>query len=205
MPVLIGMFGNNPSRNEVGGALKTLTHRDWCDGTADDPAAKRRQWLRTWNETRTPIFGPANCPADRVATDVAPRAATAISHPAPSGPPRVSTIAPTIAAPSSVVAVSGYALGLEDSRSVQVLFRQGNLERIAKVSSSGRALSRDVDNEFQYMDVVIPSDLTPGRWEIVINANGRRSAPVAVEIVEAAVPQLTGVSPAKAHPARVFS
>ena len=110
VPVLIGLFGNNASRNDVCGALKTLTHRDWCDGTADDPAAKKRQWLRTWNESgsRTPIFGPANCPAD----------------------------------------------------------------------------------------------LTPGRGEIVINSNGRRSAPVAVEIVEAAVPQLTGVSPAQAHPAQ---
>lgn len=202
VPVLIGMFGNNPSRNDVCGALKTLTHRDWCDGTADDPAAKRRQWLRTWNDTKTPIFGPTNCPADRVATDVVPTPATAISRPAPSGPPRVSPIVPSIAAPSSVVAVSGYALGVEDSSSVQVLFRQGNLERIVKVSGSGRALSQDADNEFQYMDVVVPGDLTPGRWEIVINANGRRSAPVAIEIVETAVPRLTGVAPAQAHPAQ---
>ena len=42
----------------------------------------------------------------------------------------------------------------------------------------------------------------PGHWEIVINANGRRSAPVTIEIVEAAVPQLTGVSPPQAHPAQ---
>ncbi|HEY7287823.1 MAG TPA: HEAT repeat domain-containing protein [Vicinamibacterales bacterium] len=64
VPVLIGMFGNNPSRNDVCSALRTLTHRHWCDGTADDPAATRRQWLRTWNEggSKTPIFGPAECP-----------------------------------------------------------------------------------------------------------------------------------------------
>ena len=202
VPVLIAMFGNNPSRNEVCGALKTLTHRDWCDGTADDPAAKRRHWLRTWNETKTPIFGPDTCPADRVASDVVPPPATAISRRPPSGPPRLSTIAPTIAAPGAVVALSGYALGLEDSSAVQVLFRQGNLERVVRVGGSGRVLNRDADNEFQYMDVVVPGDLIPGRWEIVINANGRRSDPVTVEIVEAAVPQLTGVSPAPAHAAQ---
>jgi hypothetical protein len=100
------------------------------------------------------------------------------------------------------VAISGFALGVEDSRSVRVLFRQGSLERIVKVSGSGRALRQDADNEFQYMDVVLPGNLTPGRWEIVINANGRRSAPVAIEIVETAVPQLTGVAPARAHPAQ---
>lgn len=47
VPVL---FGNTPARNDVCGALRTLTHQAWCDGTADDPAAKRRQWLRRWNE-----------------------------------------------------------------------------------------------------------------------------------------------------------
>jgi hypothetical protein len=42
VPVLIGMLGNNPARSEVCGALRTLTHRTWCDGTADDLAAKRK-------------------------------------------------------------------------------------------------------------------------------------------------------------------
>ena len=66
VPVLIGMFGDTPSRHNVCGALKTLTHRTWCDGSADDDAAKRRQWLRWWNEngTKASILGPDNCPAD---------------------------------------------------------------------------------------------------------------------------------------------
>ena len=69
VPVLIGMYGNNPARNDVCGALRTLTHRAWCDGTADDPAAERRQWLRRWNEdgAKAPIFGADDCPADPVA------------------------------------------------------------------------------------------------------------------------------------------
>jgi hypothetical protein len=64
VPVLIGMFGNNPSQNSVCSALKTLTHRSWCDGTADDPAAQRGQWLRWWNEhgAKMPIFGVDDCP-----------------------------------------------------------------------------------------------------------------------------------------------
>jgi hypothetical protein len=50
VPVLIGIFGNTPARNDVCGALRTLTHQAWCDDAADDPAATRRQWLRRWNE-----------------------------------------------------------------------------------------------------------------------------------------------------------
>ena len=63
IPVLIGMWGNNPARNAVCGAMKTLTHQVWCDGTDTDPAAVRRQWLRRWNEegARSPMFGPDNC------------------------------------------------------------------------------------------------------------------------------------------------
>lgn len=63
VPVLIGMVGDNPSQNDVCGALRTLTHRNWCDGTAGDPAATRRKWLRDWNTSRSkgPIFGPDSC------------------------------------------------------------------------------------------------------------------------------------------------
>ena len=59
VPVIIGAYGHNPARNGVCGAMKTLTHQDWCDGSDTDPAAVRRQWLRRWNEggARTPIFG----------------------------------------------------------------------------------------------------------------------------------------------------
>jgi hypothetical protein len=66
VPVLIAMFGNVPARNNLCGALRTLTHRNWCGSTAEDPAATRRQWLRQWNAERskTTIFGPDNCPAD---------------------------------------------------------------------------------------------------------------------------------------------
>jgi hypothetical protein len=68
VPVLISMFGDNPAWGDVCRALMTLTHRQWCDGTADDPAAKRGQWLRWWNENgpKASLFGPDNCPGDRV-------------------------------------------------------------------------------------------------------------------------------------------
>ena len=70
------------STNEVCGALTTLTHRAWCDGTADDPAAVRRQWLRRWNESGpdASIFGQDNCPARPAAPQIV--AAPAVERPA---------------------------------------------------------------------------------------------------------------------------
>ena len=75
VPVLIGMFGNNPANNEVCGALTTLTHRAWCDGTADDPAAKRTRWMRWWRQTgsKTSIYGPDACPPDSIVPPLQPR------------------------------------------------------------------------------------------------------------------------------------
>ena len=203
VPVLIGMFGNNPSRNDVCGALNTLTHRAWCGGTADDPVATRRQWLRWWREngTTASIFGPDNCREDPVTTEVPPTP-IAIERSAPTGPPRVSSLVPAVAAPNSVLAVTGYALGLEDSNSVRVLFRRDTLEHTGRISGSGRALSRDANNEFHYMDVLVPPNLSPGPWQLVIDANGRRSAPLAIEIAEQADLQLTGISPVRPHPAQ---
>jgi HEAT repeat protein len=74
VPVLISMFGETPAQNEVCGALVTLTHRAWCDGTADNPAAKRTRWRRWWKQigSKTSIYGPDNCPPDSIAPLSAP-------------------------------------------------------------------------------------------------------------------------------------
>jgi hypothetical protein len=57
------MWGNNSTRNDVCSGLLTLTHRSWCRGVVDDPAATRRQWLREWkaNGSKTAIYGPDEC------------------------------------------------------------------------------------------------------------------------------------------------
>lgn len=203
VPVLIGMFGNNPSRNNVCGALRTLTHRSWC-GSAEDPVATRRQWLRSWKETgsTTPIFGPNSCDDEPAARTPRPPAAPESKRPDPTVPPRVTSVVPKVASPNSAIDVSGYALGLEDSRTVRIIFRRGTQEHSAKVSGSGRALSPNANTEFQYMDLFVPADVTPGPWELVIDANGRRSAPVAIEITDAPQPELSGISPRTPHPAQ---
>ena len=203
VPVLIGMFGNNPSREHVCGALRTLTHQTWCDGTADDPVAKRRHWLRRWNQTRSTaaMFGTDDCPADPVVPSGPPRVA-AVEPAAASGLPKISSLRPAVAAPNSIMDVSGYALGLEDSSSVRVLFTQGHVSHIARISSSGRVLSRDPDGAIQYMDVVVPPELAPGQWQLVIDANGRRSEAMAVEITTVPDVELIGISPPRPHPAQ---
>jgi hypothetical protein len=49
--------------NAVCGALTTLTHRTWCDGSAD-VAAMQSRWRRWWDSkgSSIPIYGPDQCP-----------------------------------------------------------------------------------------------------------------------------------------------
>jgi hypothetical protein len=204
VPVLIGMFSNNPARNSVCSGLRTLTHLAWCDGTADDPAAKRRQWQRRWNENGSTarIYGPDNCPEDpRRASDVV-NAVPIVEASKESAPPVVTSVRPLIASPNAVIALSGYALGAEDSSAIRVLFMQGDVAQVARISGGGRVVSRDPNGGAQYMDMEVPEMITPGRWQIVVDVKGRRSAPVTIDISAGGPVVLTRVSPERPHPSQ---
>ena len=64
VPVLIdrAVGAKGYASNSVCGALMTLTHRTWCDGTADVRAMQAR-WRRWWkaHESTAPIYGPDDC------------------------------------------------------------------------------------------------------------------------------------------------
>jgi hypothetical protein len=64
VPVLIDAAKDVRDLNAVCGALITLTHRTWCDGSGDLEAARRR-WHQWWdaNGPTAPIFGVDQCPA----------------------------------------------------------------------------------------------------------------------------------------------
>ena len=207
VPVLIGMYGNNPARNEVCSGLKTLTHRIWCTGVADDPVASRRQWLRSWNETGSTaqIFGPDNCPKEFTPSAEDVRPLPVVENPRVASVPRVTSVQPQIALPNSEVAVSGYGLGLEDSSTVTVLFVRDRVEHLARISGSGRALNRDPNRGIQYMSVVVPEAVTPGNWQLVVDVEGRRSAPAAIAITTVEPTVLTSVSPARPHPSQIVT
>ena len=207
VPVLISMYGNNPAQNEVCSGLKSLTHRSWCAGVAADPAASRRQWLRTWNETGSTaqIFGPDNCPIEFTPSDDDVRPLPVVENRLVTSVPRVTSLQPQIALPNSEVAVSGYGLGLEDSSTVTVLFVRDKVEHLATISGSGRALNRDPNRGIQDMYVVVPEAVTPGNWQLVVDVKGRRSAPTAIAITTVEPAVLTSVSPEQPHPSQIVT
>lgn len=105
---------------------------------------------------------------------------------------------PRIKYPNSALALSGYALGMEDPGAVRVLFMRGGVEHVAMV---GGVISRD-PNEIQYIDIEVPEAITPGLWQLVVDVKGRRSAPVTIDIKAAGPVVLTRVSPERPHPSQ---
>jgi hypothetical protein len=206
VPILIGIFGNNPVGNDVCGALRTLTHRSWCDGSGGDPAAIRRKWLRWWDENQhtVTIYGSDRCVEERPTVSNLPTLEPVDSHTVTRNP-IVNFVSPRRASANTVVTLSGYGLGLDDLRAVRVVFVQGAIERVAVISGGRRVMSRDPDGGAQTIDVFVPRTSTIGRWQIVVEAKGRRSAAVDVDVTAEAPPILTGVSLPRAHPAQMVS
>ncbi len=158
VPVVIGAFGNNPARNAVCGAMRTLTHQNWCDGSDADPAATRRRRLRRFNDagSNLPIFGPNYCwtdPSDAVRSSAAPPR----PRPVPSGPPRIVAPRPGFAAPNAVLRVSGYDFETKDRRSLRAVFLRGTTERAAEVGGLGSIQSAG-NPRYYSMDVRVPPD-----------------------------------------------
>jgi hypothetical protein len=206
MPVLLGMLGNNPAWSQVCNALHTLTHRRWCDEWGGDPAAKRRKWLRQWHASASTstLYGPDDCPV--VSSIVSPLPPLDEEPRAPVGPPRITAVYPRRAAPNSLVEVTGLALGLHESRSVRVVFTQEQTVEQASILTRGSSIVRDRSGNLQYgaeyMTVVVPAALTTGRWQMVVEANGRRSAPVPVTITLPTVASIADISPRQPHPSQ---
>jgi hypothetical protein len=206
VPVLISMYGNNPVFNDVCGALRTLTHRSWCDGSGGDPVAIRRKWLRWWDENQhtATIFGSDRC------VDALPSVGNAAkSEPTEvqsvTSNPIVNSVNPKSASANTVVTLSGSGLGLEDLFATKVVFVQGDLERIARISGGRGPVTRGPDSGIETMDVFVPVEATVGRWQIVVEAHGGRSAPVSIDVTAETIPVLTGVSPQRPHPAQIVS
>jgi len=205
VPVLIRMFGNNPAQAQVISALETLTHRPWGSDSYHDPAAQRRRWLKSWRESgsNSPLYGPDECPSESAAP--APASAPPVRALVPPSrkprAPKVTSLRPTVAARNSMVALSGYWLGIEETNS-RVALTRGSVRHEARILAAGGSVVDD--HVLHFVEVAIPSEVTPGRWEIAVETSAGRSTPVILEITEPTEAVITGISPAKAHPAQLL-
>ena len=213
VPILIGQYGNNDTENAVCNSLRVLTHRRWCDGAGHDPAAKRRRWLQSWeaNSLSATIYGLDSCEALYEADREAAEAAATLERSFPAEPPftarpsgrapEITSVVPSVTSPRSWVAASGYSLGAEDPRTQRVLFVRGPITHAAK-SNGGGWSSKDGIEDMQNVSIDVPEALEPGRWHLVIEANGRRTPPVPIDVVPPRPIEWSAISPSQPHPSQ---
>jgi hypothetical protein len=204
VPILIRLYANDDDQLLVCRGVRILTHRRLCDGSVLEAAAWRRKTLQWWaaNGPAVPIYGLDNCPADPAvpAADVDPAPAPVVEQKAPLGPPRVVEVVPPRIAPNTNFTVNGFDMDVEDRKSVHVSFTQGRLVHTAKEGGSGGLDLLGGDG--RYVEFVAPAELSEGKWQLVIDADGRRSAPFDVEIIRAPDVELVAIFPSTAHPAQ---
>ena len=82
-----------------------------------------------------------------------------------------------------------------------MIFRQGSTERQVDFGNEGWA---DYPSGRSYhLDVRVPPDLAPGRWELMLEANGLRSAPIPVVVDSTTDFVVASLSPPRPHPSQL--
>lgn len=207
---LIDRFRGETSM-EVCRSLRVLTHRPWCarDGLDIYPDATRRRWLQQWEAegAAMTIYGAETFAAyeageqQRLVATITnpPIVPTPILRPSPRAP-RIDKVTPQHPAPNSTVRLDGHNLGFDAPNGSKIIrFRQSGIEHVATPGGSGMMTDKGVAGS-EYLLVIAPEGLSPGRCEISIEVSGRTVAATVVEIVTPPPLRLIAVSPAVVHP-----
>jgi hypothetical protein len=110
--------------------------------------------------------------------------------------PVIERCTPSSGSVNSVLECDGFRLGAEelDPKRVRAIFKKDDVRIPGKVGGSSR-VTNDVQTGQQSLDVVVPEEITPGRWQLVIEVGERSSQPVTIEIGEWTPPKLGSVMP----------
>jgi hypothetical protein len=107
---------------------------------------------------------------------------------------------PAIATPGTELELEGYRLGWPDADGVEVAFVQGEASIVAHPTGGGWQAT-DLDNGLQQMKVVVPYGIEPGNCQIQISVNGKKSAPITIEIpLMVSPPEISEVIPRWSEP-----
>ena len=103
---------------------------------------------------------------------------------------------PTKAAVNTVLQCDGLRLGAEvtDPTRVRATFVRGAI-RIAGRASGSRYIPNDLQSGPQTLSVVVPEQITPGRWQLVIEVGEWSSEPVMIEVADWTPPNLSSLMP----------
>lgn len=105
---------------------------------------------------------------------------------------------PSSVSVNSVLQCEGFRLGAEsiDPEKVKAIFSRGDLRATGRISGS-EFVTNDTQKGAQSLDVIVPEEITRGRWQLIVEVRGRSSEQVAIEIGEWTPPSLSSLRPEK--------
>jgi hypothetical protein len=118
--------------------------------------------------------------------------------------PLIERCTPTSVSANSVLECEGYRLGAESigSDKVKAILSRDEARIAGRVGGSG-SVTNDSQGGRQSLDVIVPEDIGPGRWQLVIEVGNRASNPVTIEIGEWTPPKLGSLRPSKVSPGQI--
>jgi len=110
--------------------------------------------------------------------------------------PVLERCSPTKGAVNTVLECDGLRLGAEvtDPKLLRATFVRGAI-RIAARASGSRYITNDLQGGPQTLSVVVPEEITPGRWQLIIEVGERSCDPVMIEIADWTPPNLSSLVP----------
>ncbi|HMF57763.1 MAG TPA: hypothetical protein VK619_15580 [Pyrinomonadaceae bacterium] len=117
--------------------------------------------------------------------------------------PLLERCAPRRGAVNSVLELEGYRLSAEDTSKVKAYFIRGSVKLTARIGGS-HYVTNDLRGGEQSLEVIVPEDVAPGQWQVLVEVYGQRSAPVAVEIAEWEPPLLDHLTPERVGPGELI-
>lgn len=113
--------------------------------------------------------------------------------------PVVENWSPRTASVGTVIYLTGYRLGPDQGDKAKAFVIQKGIEHPAR-TAGGWWTTNNQNNLPQTMGVIIPDEVGPGSAQVIVELEGRRSAPVAITVTEWKLPTVKTLSPSRGAP-----
>jgi hypothetical protein len=117
----------------------------------------------------------------------------------PSDPPLLVDCSPSEGAPGTAITIHGYRLFVGKPDNAAVVFVRGT-DRISIKQYGSGGFANNESNMIEYLSVAVPKALRKGRWHVVVEVDGRVSAPIDFTVTEWKPPVISEVLPGWAGP-----
>lgn len=119
--------------------------------------------------------------------------------------PVIQAIAPMSVCQGCVMEIVGFRLADKDTNGTRLLLLRDQHTIAVAVRSFSRSLDEPLAGRLETLTFGVPSNAMSGPWQLIVERDGRRSAPATVHVVDWMPPSLDALSPGEGAPGQNVS